>query len=313
MLFAHLKRILRLGRLRLRGPNGAQFEFTLAATAQNLRRLAKPTARGPPAGAPRALRERLVGRVRDVRLRDKRQSRCVQAAAPSRSGAAGTAYARAQKGPYSRLLQRTRPQAVIVPVRNTDTSMLAVPCACAPEQSADRFRFCTGALHCSSPVLVCTNGQSEFQTPSDNSAFVLFEIFAPPMRCDCWVVVACKKCNPAMNKSHAGGCRSVQDLLFLWPLFGGPMVRFISVLQGRDIDACNIAVTPLFGTVAYGIGCSAPVGGASCLHLVSSIQDVACRRANSWPRPFGFLSQYSARGSAHAWPCYARVGARERP
>src|SRR5499426_585753 len=30
MLFAHLKRILRLGRLRLRGPRGAQFEFTLA-------------------------------------------------------------------------------------------------------------------------------------------------------------------------------------------------------------------------------------------------------------------------------------------
>ncbi|MFZ1151861.1 MAG: transposase [Xanthobacteraceae bacterium] len=28
MLFAHLKRIFRLGRLRLRGPRGAQFEFT---------------------------------------------------------------------------------------------------------------------------------------------------------------------------------------------------------------------------------------------------------------------------------------------
>ena len=41
MLFAHLKRILRLGRLRLRGPRGAQFEFTLAAIAQNLRRLAR--------------------------------------------------------------------------------------------------------------------------------------------------------------------------------------------------------------------------------------------------------------------------------
>ena len=48
MLFAHLKRILRLGRLRLRGPCGAQFEFTLAAIAQNLRRLAKLTARPPP-------------------------------------------------------------------------------------------------------------------------------------------------------------------------------------------------------------------------------------------------------------------------
>jgi len=41
MLFAHLKRILRLNRLRLRGPNGVQDEFLLAATAQNLRRLAK--------------------------------------------------------------------------------------------------------------------------------------------------------------------------------------------------------------------------------------------------------------------------------
>ena len=48
MLFAHLKRILRLGRLRLRGPCGAQDEFTLAAIAQNLRRLAKLVARPPP-------------------------------------------------------------------------------------------------------------------------------------------------------------------------------------------------------------------------------------------------------------------------
>ncbi len=41
MLFAHLKRILGLGRLRLRGPCGARDEFLLAATAQNLRKLAK--------------------------------------------------------------------------------------------------------------------------------------------------------------------------------------------------------------------------------------------------------------------------------
>jgi transposase len=41
MLFAHLMRILRLGRLRLRGPSGARDEFLLAATAQNLRKLAK--------------------------------------------------------------------------------------------------------------------------------------------------------------------------------------------------------------------------------------------------------------------------------
>ena len=48
MLFAHLKRIFRLGRLRLRGPCGAQVEFTLAAIAQNLRRLAKLVIRPPP-------------------------------------------------------------------------------------------------------------------------------------------------------------------------------------------------------------------------------------------------------------------------
>jgi transposase len=41
MLFAHLKRILKLDRLRLRGPNGAKDEFLMAATAQNLRKLAK--------------------------------------------------------------------------------------------------------------------------------------------------------------------------------------------------------------------------------------------------------------------------------
>jgi len=41
MLFAHLKRILKLDRLRLRGPKGARDEFLLAATAQNLRKLAK--------------------------------------------------------------------------------------------------------------------------------------------------------------------------------------------------------------------------------------------------------------------------------
>ena len=40
MLFAHLKRILRLGRLRFVG-RVAQGRFLLAATAQNLRRLAR--------------------------------------------------------------------------------------------------------------------------------------------------------------------------------------------------------------------------------------------------------------------------------
>ncbi len=47
VLFAHLKRIMKLDRLRLRGLNGANDEFLLAAAAQNLRRMAKwlvPTA-----------------------------------------------------------------------------------------------------------------------------------------------------------------------------------------------------------------------------------------------------------------------------
>ena len=41
ILFAHLKRVMKLDRLRLRGPSGAHDEFLLAATAQNLRRMAK--------------------------------------------------------------------------------------------------------------------------------------------------------------------------------------------------------------------------------------------------------------------------------
>ena len=51
MLFAHLKRILKLDRLRLRGPNGARDEFPLAATAQNLRKLAKLIPRPSPIAA----------------------------------------------------------------------------------------------------------------------------------------------------------------------------------------------------------------------------------------------------------------------
>ncbi len=48
MLFGHLKRILKLDRLRLRGMTGANDEFLLAATAQNLRRLALWLSTGPP-------------------------------------------------------------------------------------------------------------------------------------------------------------------------------------------------------------------------------------------------------------------------
>jgi Transposase DDE domain len=48
MRFAHMKRILKLDRLRLRGLSGAKDEALLTATAQNLRRLAKLLCRAPP-------------------------------------------------------------------------------------------------------------------------------------------------------------------------------------------------------------------------------------------------------------------------
>jgi transposase len=49
MLFAHMKRVLKMDRLRLRGLKSAQDEFLLTATAQNLRRMAKYLGTGPPA------------------------------------------------------------------------------------------------------------------------------------------------------------------------------------------------------------------------------------------------------------------------
>ena len=55
MLFAHLKRILKLNRLRLRGPCGARDEFLLAAIAQNLRKLAKLVGLPPPDGVSQAI------------------------------------------------------------------------------------------------------------------------------------------------------------------------------------------------------------------------------------------------------------------
>ena len=51
MLFAYLKRILKLDRLRLRGPNGARDEFHLAATAQNLCKLPMLVPPAPPLSA----------------------------------------------------------------------------------------------------------------------------------------------------------------------------------------------------------------------------------------------------------------------
>jgi hypothetical protein len=48
MLFGHMKRILKLDRLRLRGMSGARDEFLLTATVQNLRRMALWLGTGPP-------------------------------------------------------------------------------------------------------------------------------------------------------------------------------------------------------------------------------------------------------------------------
>jgi len=51
MRFAHMKRIFKLDRLRLRGLSGAKDEVLLTATAQNLRRLVKLLCRPPPSTA----------------------------------------------------------------------------------------------------------------------------------------------------------------------------------------------------------------------------------------------------------------------
>ena len=73
MLFAPLKSILRLDRLRLRGPSGAKDEFLLAATAQILQKLAaaeplsaisaQSKSRGPACRDCRRLVDRLLARV----------------------------------------------------------------------------------------------------------------------------------------------------------------------------------------------------------------------------------------------------------
>jgi IS5 family transposase len=52
MRFAHMKRIFKLDRLRLRGLSGARDEVLLTALAQNLRRLVKFVCPGPTATVP---------------------------------------------------------------------------------------------------------------------------------------------------------------------------------------------------------------------------------------------------------------------
>ena len=66
MRFAHMKRILRLDRFRLRGLSGVRDEVLLTATAQNLRRLVKLLGRAPPPLQPQAQRKRRVRRRTDV-------------------------------------------------------------------------------------------------------------------------------------------------------------------------------------------------------------------------------------------------------
>lgn len=66
MLVAHLKRILKLDRLRLRGMNCARDEFLLAATARNLRRMAKLLSQLPPIQGPIKPSTHHPGRMMEV-------------------------------------------------------------------------------------------------------------------------------------------------------------------------------------------------------------------------------------------------------
>ena len=132
MLFAHLKRILKLDRLRLRGPNGARDEFHLAATAQNLRKLAKlspmpeptpargePVPRDTPQSSERCrLRRRLFQRNR--RVADEMQQRLMLRRHPRRCRHRrhrldALALARHQQ-PEAVIPQRRRPVSVAEPL-----------------------------------------------------------------------------------------------------------------------------------------------------------------------------------------------------
>ena len=93
MLFAHLKRILRLDRLRQRSPNGAKDEFLLADTAQNLRKLAKAH---PAPGA----------RIHHMR---RRGSASLRLASPATTSGA---HRHLQSAGYFNAIRRLRPSAV---------------------------------------------------------------------------------------------------------------------------------------------------------------------------------------------------------
>ena len=96
MLFAHLKRILRMARLRLRGPCGARDEFLLAATAQNLRRLAKLRPQVPPC-------DTIAAKGRH------RPTPCAKAQGRSWHSSASERLRRASERIISRVFQRYRP------------------------------------------------------------------------------------------------------------------------------------------------------------------------------------------------------------
>jgi hypothetical protein len=66
MLFTQLKRIIKLDRLWLRGIAWVSDECTLAATVQNLRRLAKQTTQAPPTeGIERPLDAKAAGLLKN--------------------------------------------------------------------------------------------------------------------------------------------------------------------------------------------------------------------------------------------------------
>jgi hypothetical protein len=114
MLFAHVKRILRLGRLRLRGPCGAPFEFTLAAIAQNLRRLVKLVARLRRSCQPAPLRECCKEHrvLVECVITDRRASPPPLRPEQAGIGEHGTSFRNGfadPRPPHRRLLQRNQP------------------------------------------------------------------------------------------------------------------------------------------------------------------------------------------------------------
>jgi hypothetical protein len=105
MLFAHLKCILKLGRLQLRGPRGAQDEFTLGAIAQNLRRLAIRRATATHCRHVSRVSVRTVGSIAGVKISP------LKPLLPTEQAARQDSRPKSSRGPRSscrRLLQQNR-------------------------------------------------------------------------------------------------------------------------------------------------------------------------------------------------------------